>query len=147
MTPEPKRKPFPWRCPKCLRKSVNPTRIPYEAQIKHDGRLYVVDVPALNVAKCDACGELVLDNRADEQITDALRKQLGLLRPDQIRSRREALNLTQKELADRLGIASETVSRWETGALVQSRAMDNLIRLYFTLPEVRAVLSGEKRAS
>lgn len=40
----------------------------------------------------------------------------------------------------RLGVAAETVTRWLSGALIQSRAMDDFMRLYFGLPEVRAAL-------
>ena len=32
-----------------------------------------------------------------------------------IQQRRKALGLTQKELADKLGISDKTVSKWETG--------------------------------
>jgi len=55
------------------------------------------------------------------------------------------LGLKQQALAERLGVAPETISRWVNGALIQSRAMDNLLRLYFALPEVRAVLQGTRQ--
>lgn len=145
MNLERKTKPFPWRCPKCLQKKMNPALASYETEIKHDGRLHAIHIPNLRVPKCENCGEFVLDNEADEQITAALRKKLGLLSPEHIRSAREALGLTQKELARRLGIAPETISRWETGMLIQSRAMDNLMRLYFAFPKVRAVLTGDNQ--
>ena len=47
------------------------------------------------------------------------------------------LLLTQKLLADHLGIAESTLSRWETGAQIQQRAFDKLLRLYFDVPEAR----------
>jgi transcriptional regulator with XRE-family HTH domain len=50
--------------------------------------------------------------------------------------------LSQKDLAERLGVAEATISRWETGAQIQSRALDNLLRVYFAVPEVRSVLRG-----
>ena len=49
--------------------------------------------------------------------------------------------LHQTQLAERLGVAAETISRWENGALIQSRSMDNLLRVYFAIPEVRNVLA------
>jgi transcriptional regulator with XRE-family HTH domain len=37
-------------------------------------------------------------------------------KPADIRQRREALGLTQGQLAEKLGVALNTVSRWENGA-------------------------------
>jgi putative zinc finger/helix-turn-helix YgiT family protein len=136
---------FPWRCLKCRKRDVYPASIPYTAEVNHDGRLYEVRVPALEVPQCRSCGELVFTNRVDEQITDALRAQLRLLAPAQIRESRKALGLLQQELAERLGVAEATISRWETGTLIQSRAMDNLLRAYFALPELRAALRGAEQ--
>ncbi len=48
----------------------------------------------------------------------------------------------QQELAARIGVAEATISRWETGTLIPSRAMDNLLRLSFALPAARAALRG-----
>ena len=49
----------------------------------------------------------------------------------------EALGLTQKQLATRLHLAESTLSRWETGAQIQQRAMDLLLRMFFEIPQVR----------
>lgn len=35
--------------------------------------------------------------------------------PNELRARRQALGLSQKALAERLGVPQATVSRWETG--------------------------------
>jgi hypothetical protein len=43
-------------------------------------------------------------------------------------------------MAEQLGIAKETIARWEAGLMIQSRAMDNLLRLYFESEEVRSRL-------
>lgn len=50
------------------------------------------------------------------------------------------LLLTQKLLAEHLGIAQSTLSRWETGAQIKRRAFDKLLRLYFVVPETRTYL-------
>ena len=78
-------KPFPWRCPECGKKEVRAAHVAYTTEIKYDGRLYTVEIPELSVPRCGACGELVFDTRADEQIARELRSQLGLLSADQIR--------------------------------------------------------------
>jgi putative zinc finger/helix-turn-helix YgiT family protein len=114
----------------------------YTAKVKHDGVIYELLVPSLEVPRCQTCGETYTTNAVDEQVSDALRSRLHLLTPAQIRKGIEKLGLKQQTLAERLGVAPETISRWVNGALIQSRAMDNLLRLFFALPEVREALQG-----
>jgi putative zinc finger/helix-turn-helix YgiT family protein len=146
-TPRSRDRPFPWRCPECGKEEVRPATVQHTSQIKHDGRLHIVEVPRLRVPQCGACGELVFDNDADGQIAQALREQLGLLSGDQIRKNREDLGLSQRSLAEHLGVAAETMSRWENGALTQTRAMDRYLRIYFSVPAARAALVGESGTS
>lgn len=138
---------YPMRCAECGEKGVRPATIEYTVQKAHDGRIYPLHIPALRVLRCGNCGEVLFDRDADEQISTALRFELRLLTPAQIRDNINALSLTQKEFAARLGVAAETVSRWLTGTLIQSRAMDNLMRVYFAVPEVRAALAGSGQSS
>lgn len=140
-------KPFPWRCPECGKKQVRPAAVQHTSQVKHDGRLYTVEVSGLRVPQCGACGELVFDKDADDQIARALRDQLGLLSGEQIRKNREDLSLSQREMAEHLGVAVETISRWENGALTQTRAMDRYLRVYFAVPAARAALVGQSGVS
>lgn len=37
------------------------------------------------------------------------------MNPEELKRRRKALNLTQNELAEKLGVSGNTVSRWEKG--------------------------------
>lgn len=66
---------------------------------------------------------------------------LGLLTPEEIRSGLDRLGLTQKESAQRLGIAEATLSHWLTDTQIQSRAMDNLMRLFLESEEARELLA------
>jgi DNA-binding transcriptional regulator YiaG len=56
----------------------------------------------------------------------------------------DALALLQKEFAERIGVAPETVCRWLRGLQIQSRAMDNLMRVFFQFDDVRTALSGAR---
>ena len=47
----------------------------------------------------------------------------------QLRRRRSQLGLTQVQLADRLGVTSNTVARWERGELLMRKPMVKLITL------------------
>jgi putative zinc finger/helix-turn-helix YgiT family protein len=139
---EPKPRLFPWPCADCYTLTVVPTVMDYTAKVKHDGVVYELRLPGIEIPRCQTCGETYTTSAIDEQVSDALRSQLHLLAPAQIRKGIEKLGLKQQELAERLGVAPETISRWVNGALIQSRAMDNLLRLFFALPQVREVLRG-----
>ena len=139
---ESKPRPFPWLCSDCYTLTVVPTVMDYTAKVKHDGVVYELPLPSLEIPCCQTCGETIATAAVDEQVSDALRARLHLLTPAQIQRGIEKLSLQQQELAERLGVAPETISRWADGALIQSKAMDNLLRLFFAHPEVRESLRG-----
>src|SRR5438105_2041527 len=105
-------RPFPWLCSNCCTPTVVPTIIDYTARVKHDGVIHELHLPALEVPRCQTCGETVITTAVDERINETLRSHLGLLTPAQIRKNIERLGLNQQELAEWLDIAPETISRW-----------------------------------
>jgi len=133
-------RPFPWRCVECRAKEVFPEPTDYICTRKHDGRDYEIHIPDLEIPTCRECGEQLFTVAIDDRIVAALRARVGLLTPQQMHKGRSQLGMTQQELADQLGVAKETISRWETGGMIQSRAMDNLLRLFFESEEVRRLL-------
>lgn len=134
-------RPYPWRCRNCGKSEVRLAKINHNAEVKHDGRLYSFPVADLELPVCGACGEKVFTENADEQVLTAFRRHLNLLFPEQIRAALDRLGMSQKEAADRLGIAEATLSRWVNAAQFQSRAMDNLMRVFFAFPAVREALN------
>jgi putative zinc finger/helix-turn-helix YgiT family protein len=131
---------FSRKCGKCRHRAVTLVTVPYTVQFDHDGRKYPIAIPALEVPKCGNCGTIALDEEANQQISNAFRRQAKLLTPEEIRAGREKLGLTQQDFADRLGIAVSTLSRWETGAQIQQRSLNRLMRAYFDLRELRQYL-------
>jgi putative zinc finger/helix-turn-helix YgiT family protein len=127
-------KPFPWMCGKCGQTEVRPKAIDYKAEIKHDGKLYEVQVSSLEVPTCAHCQTQWFDAHTDDQINIALRQQIGLLQPEEIRSQRKALRLTQKDLAEKIGAAESSLSRWENGSSIQSKSTDKSLRMFFKHP-------------
>src|SRR5260370_30875156 len=138
-------RPFPWKCHQCFKNQVVMTSVSYDAEFKHDGRLHKFTVPELRIPVCEACGEKVFTDEADDQISDALRSHLHLLTPAEMRAGLDRLDMTQKEAAERLGIAEASLSRWLTDTQIQSRALDNLLRVFFAFPVVREALRGESQ--
>jgi putative zinc finger/helix-turn-helix YgiT family protein len=127
----------------CRERGVSPTTLAsYAAKMEHDGRKYAISVPNFHVLKCQHCGEIFLDQAANERLSDALRAAAGLLSPTEIRQKRGGLELTQKQLANLLRISEFTLSRWETGAQIQQRSMDAFLRVFFQSEEARRVLGA-----
>ena len=127
----------------CRERAVAPTTLPvYKSEAAHDGRTYTIDVKDLEVLRCAHCGEMALDDAANRRVSDAVREKVGLLFPEEIRAKREALGFTQKQLASLLCVSEFTLSRWETGAQLQQRCMDRFLRCFFDVSEVRGFLLG-----
>ena len=141
-----KAKPYPRRCAVCGEVAVSRCHIPYDAAVRHDGKLHAFSIASLGIDRCERCGEQFFTTSTDEEINLALRSYLGLLTPGEIRAGLALCNVSQKKFAEHLGIAAETVSRWLTGASIQTRSLDKLMRLYFTMASVRVALSNWETA-
>jgi hypothetical protein len=139
-----RRRAYPIRCIDCGRVDVFPAVVQQTIRRNHDGRIYELVIDDLPAAKCRACGAVSFAQDSDDRIIGALREHLHLLTPEQIRANLAYLNLSQKDGGAALGVAPETLSRWLSGGLVQSRAMDNLMRAFFGSPEVRRGLTSEE---
>jgi limonene-1,2-epoxide hydrolase len=77
---------------------VNLATIAYDAEVRHDGRMYKFTIPDLRIPVCAACGERVFTERVDDQINDALRVHLELLAPRQIDEAIACLGMSQKDI-------------------------------------------------
>jgi putative zinc finger/helix-turn-helix YgiT family protein len=135
-------RPFPWRCVNCRAKEVVPQPTDHSADIAYDGKVYTIRIPDLVIPICGKCGAKVFGVGDDDRIREALRAQVGLLAPQQIAQGRARLAMTQQELSEQLGVSVETVVRWEAGGIIQSRALDNLLRVFFESEEARRLLRG-----
>lgn len=85
-------------------------------------RTFVAAVPA---EVCGACGESIVTARVMRAFEEARARALvevGASDGDALRWVRKAAGLTGKELARLLGVAPETVSRWEHNGQVPDRA-------------------------
>lgn len=134
-------KPFPWLCRNCRQMRVEPQRVDYQDSVRYDDHLVSYLARDIEIPICQNCGEKVFTEKVDSQLCEALQRHLQLLTPSQIREGIGRLGISRKEVADRLGIAEDLLWRWAHGFSIQSRAMDNLLRLFFQIPEVRTALS------
>lgn len=102
--------------------------------------------------RCCACGEEVYlpgqMERTQTRAARAIRTQEGLLQPEEIRTLRERLGLSQAAFEALLGVGPKTVVRWERGTVFQNAATDALLRVIDRFPEVAeflAELNGAER--
>lgn len=96
--------------------------------------------------RCTACGETYFSPQqavdAQRRAAAVLRKEEGLLSPDEVRDIRARLGLTQAGLERLLGVGPKTVVRWERGTVFQSPAVDRLLRVMAQVPESTRVLEA-----
>ena len=82
--------------------------------------------------RCAVCGaeEYSFEQAvaAERCAGELYREQNGFLQPADIVALRRRLGLSQAQLESALGVARKTVARWEAGRVLQSRAVDNLLR-------------------
>ncbi|MBL0171694.1 MAG: type II toxin-antitoxin system MqsA family antitoxin [Gemmatimonadaceae bacterium] len=100
-----------------------------------------VEIPVQeSLYKCRVCGaeeySLAQAEAAQRVAATHYRELYGFLQPDEILALRKRLGLTQAYLERILGLGRKTVARWEAGRVLQSRAMDNLLRAILHVPDL-----------
>lgn len=115
-------------CPVCA--SGNLVVHKAQDEIVYKNQALLVDT---EYSVCSQCGEeLILPEqikRNDCRVRDAWRKADGLLTGLEIQNLREQLGLTQKQAAVVFGGGANAFFKYERGEVIQSEAMDKLMRL------------------
>ncbi len=128
------------RCPSCGHGALQARRIRDEFEYgPEDDRITIV-AEAVPVLVCPACGETLYGPEAAAVRHEAICRTLGLLSPAEVKALRERLGPDQDDFARLTGIGVATLSRWERGRLLQTRAMDRYLRLLDALPQAARFL-------
>ncbi|WP_052700696.1 type II toxin-antitoxin system MqsA family antitoxin [Methylocucumis oryzae] len=121
------------QCPEC-RSTEFAVRSEAE-QFKRKGQEFWVEV---DYSVCQHCGyEVIFPDqikRNDCRLRDAWRKMDGLLTGQEILDLRNQLNLTQQDAAKIFGGGINAFSKYERGEVIQSVAMDKLMRIALEFP-------------
>ncbi|MBN1984325.1 MAG: type II toxin-antitoxin system MqsA family antitoxin [Chitinivibrionales bacterium] len=108
-----------------------------------------IEVSDYTVYYCKVCGEGIADpksrKKSERILRDAQRIFEGYLTSSEIRNIRMKFNLTQDEFSKILGGGAKAFARYETGKILQSKPMDNLLRTLRDYPE--AIESIKKQES
>jgi putative zinc finger/helix-turn-helix YgiT family protein len=115
-------------CPDCghsqVTESILTQEFPYDSG--NHQTLLKAEVP---VFTCLNCSYQFADERAENARHEAICRHLGVLTPEEIVEVRRNLGMSRAQFADLTGIGPASLQRWETGALIQNRANDNLLFL------------------
>ncbi|WP_321905759.1 type II toxin-antitoxin system MqsA family antitoxin [Paraburkholderia tropica] len=123
-------------CPRCG--SQDARELSFSDTVEFRG--LTLDVEKLLVSKCSTCGEkwftLEQERHNDRLLRqtydakrDAVRVQMGLLSKDEVARIRSKVHLTQREASQVLGGGPKAFNKYESGEVLQSQAMDKLLRL------------------
>jgi HTH-type transcriptional regulator/antitoxin MqsA len=127
-------KSLPPICPVCEQGALSPQV--YSDDFQHAGKSLRVD--GLERYLCDVCGAdpILTDQirRNQVRVCDAKRQTDGYLTSDEIRELRERLQLSQPEAAILFGGGPNAFSKYERGEVIQSLAMDRLLRCTLAFP-------------
>jgi putative zinc finger/helix-turn-helix YgiT family protein len=135
------------RCPNCghvpLRHETITDRFEYRID---DNEAITVEAQNVPVEVCPHCGEQFFGPAAARLQHAAVCQALGLLTPQEIQTIRERFGPTQTEFGRLTGIGEATISRWERGRLLPSRALDRYLRLLAANPanvsSLKAMVNG-----
>lgn len=128
------------RCQICGSDKIE--KIINDEEFKYKG--YTLIISNYKSIICHTCGESVADKESYEKsiplLRDFHRKTDGFLSGQEIKSIRKSFNMTQDEFSDLLGGGEKAFARYETGRVMQSKPMDNLLRILKEIPEAIDVL-------
>ncbi len=123
---------------KCAECGCSDFEIRIEAdESQRNGQPYTVDVEH---SVCRQCGDIVIFSeqikRNDCVVRDAWRKIDGLLTAQEIVALRNKLGLTQQDAAKIFGGGPNAFSKYERSEVIQSVAMDKLMRAALAIPDM-----------
>jgi HTH-type transcriptional regulator/antitoxin MqsA len=129
-------------CDECGSSDFEVRKEPDTAQ--RNGQSYTVE---MEYSICRQCGDVVLFpeqiKRNDCLVRDAWRKIDGLLTAQEIVDLRNKLGLTQQDAAKVFGGGINAFSKYERSEVIQSVAMDKLMRLALEMPAVLSQLKQQ----
>jgi HTH-type transcriptional regulator/antitoxin MqsA len=110
-----------------------------------------LDYPNYIIYKCQDCQEAVVDKASMKEsgraIRDFYRQVDGLLISSEIkRIRKFKLCLTQDQASELLGGGAKSFARYENNEVIQSAALDNLLRVLDKAPYLLNVIKKEHGA-
>lgn len=99
------------------------------------------------VYSCKSCGSEYTGAEAEEIKHESICDYLHILTPKQIKTLRANYHMSRSEFSEATGIGSASISRWETGAIIQNKAHDNYLRLLVEKENMQKILEQNQEIS
>jgi putative zinc finger/helix-turn-helix YgiT family protein len=115
-------------CPQCGQDAVE-TRTDNETFRYGTGEAAVELSALVPVHACASCGFEYTDAAAEDVRHEAVCRHLGILFPSQVIGIRKSFGFTRAEFAAITRFGEASLARWETGAITQNPANDQLLYL------------------
>jgi HTH-type transcriptional regulator/antitoxin MqsA len=108
------------------------------------------DYPGYVIYECSGCGEEIVDKKSMKESGRAIRefyRQVdGLLVSSEIkRIRKFKLCLTQDQASELLGGGAKSFARYENNEVIQSAALDNLLRVLDKAPHLLNIIENKNK--
>lgn len=136
-------KKHPEVCPDCESGTLQLEH--YSDEFEYRGQTLTVD--GLQCWKCNHCGSEIIwpdeIRHGDKLFTDARRRADGLLTGAEIVRIRKGLRLTQRQASALFGGGANAFSKYERGDVIQSVAMDRLLRMVARFPALLGSLAQD----
>jgi HTH-type transcriptional regulator/antitoxin MqsA len=127
-------------CPQCGSQSLTLDRYADTLRVD-DQSILVTDLERMVCAACGADPVFTEQiRRNDRRYADARRRLRGLATGAEIAEIRTRLNISQTEASALFGGGANAFSKYERGEVIQSVAMDRLLKLACALPEAFELL-------
>jgi HTH-type transcriptional regulator/antitoxin MqsA len=132
-------------CPVCESKRIQNKKILEEFSYGD----YSAVIEDFEVFACESCGEYFptkeSQGRAEAVVRDLHRKASNMLSSEEIKRIREFFPLSQDAFGLLLGGGRKAFARYENGRVMQSRPMDNLLRILADYPQAIECLGGSDK--
>lgn len=132
-------------CPICGEGRLKKKSITEEFEYKGEK----ISIPDYVIYECHNCGESIVDNetikRSNKLLKDFYRRVDGLLTSKEIKEIREVFGFSQDYFSEIVGGGPKAIAKYESGLVIQSRAMDNLLRILSAYPSVLNVIASVEK--
>jgi putative zinc finger/helix-turn-helix YgiT family protein len=117
-----------YECPNCDSNNIDTQMSPIKFKYGTGNKALELEV-LVPVRKCNNCGFEYVDSEAEDLKHAAICHHLKVMAPAEVEAIRKQYELSRAQFAQATRIGEASLSRWETGELIQNAAYDDYLYL------------------